>query len=378
MAAQTDDRFVSPRVRDVLEWNHPTTDYVFVTIDLPSRSEIVRPIAASVAALQSASNQGQLDIHLLRPLTRFVINDDGLPHLGGSMRYNTFDEMEPLYRAAHRVNQRCEIEPGYESLVGTYCPTEHSISGSSYVVEISGQNYLAMMHAFGLAEVSSDARSEVLSNAAIQARHFCEDYEDVCGQPCAQLSDLVDQPTPGVSFLDTRLARISEACENNWPACQTSAYSLALEARHGTRQMPRDPVQALELLRMSAANGSAAAHLDLALLREAPVTDSDIRARAVWQGIAEARQRTVPDLRALFELAAPITPDPEIAADHHIAALEGGLNTMLARSAADWPELTARALQSRLADRGLYTGAVDGRIGPGTRTAMEALCQCGI
>ncbi|WP_227287720.1 hypothetical protein [Boseongicola sp. H5] len=141
--------------------------------------------------------------------------------------------------------------------------------------------------------------------------------------------------------------------------------------------MPRDPAQALALLRLAATSGSASAHLDLALLHEAPVTDADIRARAVWQGIAEARQRTVPDLRALFELAAPITPDPDTAAEHHIAALEAGLNTMLYRSAEDWPEAIAHTLQQHLARRGLYTGAIDGRIGPGAQAAMEVLCQCG-
>ncbi|WP_227287721.1 hypothetical protein [Boseongicola sp. H5] len=375
-------RFLSPH--DIWQSgpNRPLSaeDYVFIRLagEIVPTTQIT-PLSFDPEALQFLSETGALDLHTVRGRTRFEPDDDGFPDLNPDNLSTEFDVVAAVYDAAHIVAQRCEFTPDAAlETINSSCGSEQSVSGSPLVSEIRGQMYLTAIHTRGLDTHFEQFESiGAMAIAAAMSDRICADYEAVCGQPCAQLSDLIDPPTPGVSFLDARLARISEACENNWPACQTSAYSLALEARHGTAQMPRDPVQALDLLRAAADNGSAPAHLDLALLHEAPVTDADTRARTVWQGIAEARQRTVLDLRALFTLTAAITPAPEIAADHHFAALEGGLNTMLTRSPADWPELTARALQSRLAERGLYTGPLDGQIGPTTQIAMEALCQCG-
>lgn len=355
-------------------------DYILARVNSARDAEIfVRPVSSDFEERAYLSDYGSIDIMSHRPLTMFSIDDMGFPDFDLSTTAIAVDGLgaiEDRYRWPTVANQRCEVNwPLVQS--GSDCPSETMVSGSALTTEIRGQSYLIGMHVRGGSFVR-EHETQGLPNGFLASRHFCADYESVCGQPCANLSDLVDAPDTGVSFLETRLSRIMEACDNNWGACQTSAYSLALEARHGTAQVRRDPVLALELLRLAAQNGSALAHLDLALLHEADVADANSHANAVWQGIREARQRTVPDIRALFELADLVTPEADIAADHHIAALEGGLNTVLYRSADDWPPEVACALQQRLVNDGHLTATVQVGISSATQLAMEGLCQCSI
>lgn len=356
-------------------------DYTFISVDPTvtiQNQTYLRPVMAEDDSdLITASLAGLADVFLIRPTTRFALRPDGLPDFDAGFAVDGLDEIAPLYSAPRHIAQRCPIAPHAQGTLGHSCPTEAAISGSSLVLEAQGELFLAGLHVAGGPTVR-DAFNPTIraSNVAVQSRLFCGDYEAVCGQPCAQLSDVLELAEPDPDFLSTRRARIALACDHGWSACQISAYSLALEARHGTTHIQRDPALALELLRAAADNGSAAAHLDLALLLEAPVSDVEVHALAVWGGMEQAHQRTLPDMRALFALADLIPADPVAAANHHIAALERGLNTMLYRNAEHWSDHTARAVQQGLTDLGLYGGMIDGRIGRGTTEAMEALCGC--
>lgn len=65
--------------------------------------------------------------------------------------------------------------------------------------------------------------------------------------------------------------------------------------------------------------------------------------------------------------------DPERAAGLYIRALEAGDAWPLSRASRSWEDATARALQRRLTQRGVYNGEIDGAIGPASRQAMRRL-----
>jgi TPR repeat protein len=69
----------------------------------------------------------------------------------------------------------------------------------------------------------------------------------------------------------------------------------------------------------------------------------------------------------------PELRDVERAATFYVRALEAGDTWPAARALASWDGETAKALQRILAERGLYTGLIDGQIGPASRSAMRKL-----
>jgi hypothetical protein len=71
-----------------------------------------------------------------------------------------------------------------------------------------------------------------------------------------------------------------------------------------------------------------------------------------------------------------VAPDPDRAAAFLFAAIGRGIKTaaeQMQTNAAVWPKATRAGLQQRLKDRGLYAGQVDGKIGPATLRAIQAL-----
>jgi hypothetical protein len=200
MTARNDSSYISPRLRDPSNWSDPTTDYVFITVDNPIRpNDFVRPVRSSDQRLIEASNSGEMDVHLYRPQTRFNTDRNGTPDFNVDTWASDFDELQSLYQSPMRVNQPCSASENY-GLIGTNCPTEQTVSGSPYTAEISGNSYLMGMHIKGdLRSYDSMADSE-LPNGYIQSSHFCEDYESVCGQPCAELDEVLPQNDDGISI----------------------------------------------------------------------------------------------------------------------------------------------------------------------------------
>ncbi|UWQ94523.1 sel1 repeat family protein [Rhodobacteraceae bacterium M385] len=81
----------------------------------------------------------------------------------------------------------------------------------------------------------------------------------------------------------------------------------------------------------------------------------------------------------LFEQGIGRPANPELAAADYITALESGevdmddLRGTIDGQTPRWDGATARAFQTILQERGLYTMAIDGDIGPGTRAAARGL-----
>ncbi|GKY88741.1 tetratricopeptide repeat protein [Sinisalibacter aestuarii] len=87
---------------------------------------------------------------------------------------------------------------------------------------------------------------------------------------------------------------------------------------------------------------------------------------------AAGRVEALSYIGEVFEKS-PDRRDPDRAAGFYLRALESGDNWPETRASAAWDGDTAIALQRLLAARALYSGPLDGKVGPGTRAAMRRL-----
>ncbi len=194
MTAKNDSSYVSPRIGNPSAWTDSSTDYVFIKVDNPLKpNHFVRPVRGSNQRLVDASIRGEIDVHLYRPQTRFATDSKGTPLFKQGMQANSLDEMAPLYQQPMRVNDPCQTVQGYEGLIGSDCPTEQAVSGSTYSANVNGQDYLVGMHIHGSAISEESFEETPAPNAFVPSSHFCDDYESVCGQPCAELDEVLPQ-----------------------------------------------------------------------------------------------------------------------------------------------------------------------------------------
>ena len=144
-----------------------------------------------------------------------------------------------------------------------------------------------------------------------------------------------------------------------------------------------DPERAVAYYVRAAGQGSVTAMLKLAALHadDGDGVDADPAQHARW--IERAAQTGVPRARAalglLLEQGRGVERDPGRAAELYVEVLESGevslgeLRRVAGARAARWDRETAIALQRILRARGLYRGAIDGVVGPGTAAAARAL-----
>ena len=194
MTAKNNSRYVSPRIRNPSTWRYSSTDYVFIKVDNPLKpNHFVRPLRSLDQRLVDTSRRGEIDVHLYKPKTFFYTDSEGTPIFSKASQAETFEQISPLYNAPMRVNQPCQTVQGYEGLIGSDCPNEDAVSGSSEVTNINGQDYLVGMHIQGSAISEESFEETPLPNAFVPSSHFCDDYESVCGQPCAELDEVLPQ-----------------------------------------------------------------------------------------------------------------------------------------------------------------------------------------
>jgi len=195
------DTVVSPWFKDTKEKS--TGDYVLVKIDSPLRPDnYIRPVQGSDEEIVSADASGELSVHLYRGKTIFKTDENGVPDfiLENSINDKGLDEFAKIYQEPQRVNTPCQIGFGYNSVLGANCPTESSVSGSPYVSNINGKDYLIGMHTRGAPALNSGFKTEIGGNAFIQSKHFCKDYKNVCGMECAKLSDVLPEKRTDLSI----------------------------------------------------------------------------------------------------------------------------------------------------------------------------------
>jgi TPR repeat protein len=144
-----------------------------------------------------------------------------------------------------------------------------------------------------------------------------------------------------------------------------------------------DVVRSVEMLEKAAAQGNedAARALQQVYAPDGPVTDPAQRAALIRRSAEAGDATAINALGFLHERGDGVDYDPELAASLYVRALESGevsvndIRGDIAGRAVPWDDATAVAFQRILQDRGLYTGALDGQVGPGTLGAARGLGQ---
>ena len=177
------------------------SDYMFIKVDQPSRpNSFIRPAQASNPRLTQLVNNEQIEVNLVRPQTRFNQTAKRVPDFNEETWAEGLDNIAPLYQNPMRVTAPCRVGIYANGLMGHSCPTEASISGSSLVSEIDGQQYLMGLHSAGRPGAYDEFDSAVAPNVAVQSAQFCEDYAEVCGEPCVNIDELIPPSTDTVSL----------------------------------------------------------------------------------------------------------------------------------------------------------------------------------
>jgi len=187
----------SPWLTGSADKTDPANDYVFIKMENPVKPQsFVTPVRATREELVEASSDGRIDIHLYRGKTRYATQSDGTPDFTSSMVGGR--EMTALYQSPQRVDRRCELKIiNGSSQIGHDCPVEQSVSGSQLIANIDGAQYIAGMATKGEDAVIDSMNTDPIPNSFLGTEHFCADFENVCGTPCAELSDLTSE---GVSL----------------------------------------------------------------------------------------------------------------------------------------------------------------------------------
>ena len=144
-----------------------------------------------------------------------------------------------------------------------------------------------------------------------------------------------------------------------------------------------DPVKAAELYRMAADQGSADAKAALARFHEGGGVFDDPETRLKWlrHAAQEGDARAINSLGFLHERGEGVAYDPVRAAELYVEALETGdlpvdnLRGKINGRWVRWDRETALEFQAILRERGLYRGALDAQVGPGTLGAARQLVR---
>ncbi|MCB1339234.1 MAG: SEL1-like repeat protein, partial [Maritimibacter sp.] len=145
-----------------------------------------------------------------------------------------------------------------------------------------------------------------------------------------------------------------------------------------------DPQRAAGWYTKAADAGNIEAALELAGLYgdpasglpENPAEQARLTKVAADSGLSSA----LAAMGVLYEYGRGVVASPETAADYYIRALETGevpFEELRKGAPFDWDQPTAVAFQTALSERGVYTGIIDGLVGPGTRAAAETLAAGG-
>lgn len=186
-----------------------------------------------------------------------------------------------------------------------------------------------------------------------------------------QMITLLEQSADaGYHFAQLRLAAIYMQ-PNNIP--RSLADELGLP----------DVVKAAEMLERASAQGNedAAQALQTLYSEDGPVTDPAQRAALIRRSAQGGDAAAINALGFLYERGEGVDYDPEQAASLYVQALESGkvsvneIRGTVSGRAVQWDRETALAFQRILQERGLYDGALDAKIGPGTLGAARALAQ---
>ena len=152
-------------------------------------------------------------------------------------------------------------------------------------------------------------------------------------------------------------------------------YKIGVFHREGYGVSQND-VEAVRWFRMAAARDLPKAQTSLGWMYEKGRGVQQSYSKALeWyhKAAAQGNATATVNIGVQYELGRGVTQNDQRAVSYYIDGLKLGSETPLGWSGDSWRQSTLMAMQRRLRDMGLYTGAIDGKIGPGTRAAMRAL-----
>ncbi|MEP4034939.1 caspase family protein [Pseudophaeobacter sp.] len=152
-------------------------------------------------------------------------------------------------------------------------------------------------------------------------------------------------------------------------------YKIGIFHREG-HGVAQNDVEAVRWLRRAAARDLPKAQTSLGWMYEKGrgVRQSYSQALSWYHKAADQGNATATvNIGVQYELGRGVAQNDQRAVAYYIDGLKLGSETPLGWSNDSWRQSTLMAMQRRLRDLGLYSGAIDGKVGPGTRAAMRAL-----
>jgi hypothetical protein len=199
-----DAEFISSHIEDLKKGQKiAKTDYVFIKVKEQMRPENhIRPLMVSDSEFKRLVNDGTIDFRLHRQPTLYETLPDGRPDFNYPDLDMTFERIEKLYDAPLVVNEPCSYVNGLNNRIpSTNCPSENGVSGSSFITNIDGEDFLVGMLTRGKAEEHKDEfNPKKDGNAFIPSNLFCKDYEKACGVPCPNIEDVLPKHLQDMSI----------------------------------------------------------------------------------------------------------------------------------------------------------------------------------
>lgn len=187
--------------------------------------------------------------------------------------------------------------------------------------------------------------------------------------------------TEGMATQDMSLALdlLIVAAEMGSRRAQTrvgNTYLNGLKVENGPDIAP-DFVQAKRWLSLAAQTGYIKAQMQLGKIFSIGAYGAQLdQSEALrWYELA-AKQGFVQGLTKtaeMYEAGVGTERDPQKSAAYWVRSMELGGNIARFRTQSEWTRDTGREVQRLLQARGVYRGALDGQIGPGSRNAMKIL-----
>jgi TPR repeat protein len=181
---------------------------------------------------------------------------------------------------------------------------------------------------------------------------------------------------------------LEQAADEGYHFAQLRVASIYLNPNSIPRSLASelglpDVIRSVEMLERASAQGNAdaARALQQVYSEDGPVSDPAQRAALIRRSAEGGDAQAINALGFLFERGQGVEYDPEQAATLYVQAIEtGDVTVAQIRGRVDgrvvaWDDATAIAFQRILQERGLYTGALDGKVGPGTLGAARGLVQ---
>jgi len=331
-----------------------TTNYIgadnlndFVLLEIKDVSVLKNQLGEDRASLRLARTPSNR-------LTDYAQNSN-ITIISGRKNYHNFEQVSIEHGCSvSDINSRTPI-------MRHNCDTGTGSSGASLISQENGQLYSLGVHYGGNESTYQEFESNIArGNLFIPSNHILDVLEELEGTDYYNPEFLLSS----MDLTDIE-ARKSTACAETPALCQMYTYAVSDFLKSNSAEYYR----AAHILRQSAEAGFGPALMDLGALHE-------FETAAEIQPLSAQWPRSATYYENLFLLKPQFPTSVEGAADAYVAALQNEDGSLLARTGDGWHPAIARAMQTRLAAFGAYSGPIDGDFGRGSMAAITALCRC--